>query len=129
MTRSGTAVLLAAGLMTAISLPLSAQQPRGGAGAPPANGGAAAQVPNATVQKTGAALGQIAAIRQDYSQRIQAAPTQEEKQGLADQARQAAVQAINGQGLSIDEYNRVIQLAQADQGLRQRLMAAAQGAR
>jgi hypothetical protein len=121
----------------AISLPLAAQQPRAGAGAPlspsgsvpPSDGRAGADIPNATVQKTGAALGQIAAIRQDYTQRIQAAPTPEERQGLAEQASRAAVHAINGQGLSVDEYNRVIQLAEADQGLRERVVAAAQAAR
>jgi hypothetical protein len=137
MSRSGTTVLLATALTTAISLPLAAQQPRAGAGAPPGTtqsvppgaGSVGADISDATVQKTGAALGQIAAIRQEFAPRIQAAPTPEQRQGLAEQASRAAAQAISAQGLSVDEYQRVIQLAEADQGLRERVLAAARAAR
>jgi hypothetical protein len=45
---------------------------------------ASADIPNGTVQKTGAALGQIATIRQDYTPRVQAAATPEERQGLVE---------------------------------------------
>jgi uncharacterized protein DUF4168 len=36
------------------------------------------------------------------------------------------VQAISDQGLSVEQYNQVIQMAQADPTLKQRLLSAAQ---
>jgi hypothetical protein len=36
-----------------------------------------------------------------------------------------SVKAVNGQGLSVDQFNQVIRLAQADPDFQQRLLAAA----
>lgn len=117
--------LLAAAVATSVSLPLAAQTPRSG-GAPPAQGGAAtANIPEATVNKTGAALREVAQIRRDYSERAQQAP-EAQRQGLAEQASRAAADAITRQGITIDEYNRVIMAAQNDPSLRERVLAAAQ---
>ncbi len=136
MTSFKTTLLLATMLAAAVSWPVAAQQARSGsgtspgaAGAPPGTGGASAQVSDATVQKTGAALRQVAGIQQELSQRIQEAPSPEQRQSLVERASQAAVQAINNQGLSVDEYNRVIQLTQLDENLKQRVLAAAQAPR
>lgn len=130
MTGSKTTLLLATLLTAAMSWPLAAQT--GGStspAAPPGTPRAAAEIPDATVQKTGAALRQVANIQEEFSQRIQTAPAPEQRQQLVDQANRSIIQAITGQGLSVDEYNRVIQLAQADPNLRQRVLAAAQAAR
>jgi Domain of unknown function (DUF4168) len=133
MTRLSTATLLAAALSMGCTLPLAAQQqPRAGGATPPGTAGAppvaGSTISDATIAKTGAALQQLSGIQRDYyAQRAQAAP--EQRQALEEQANRAARQAINGQGLSVDEFNRVMQLAQADDGVRQRVMAAANSAR
>lgn len=136
MTRFKTTLLLATMLTTAMTWPLAAQQMRtregvspGAAGTPPGTGRTSTNIPDATVQKTGAALRDVAGIQQEFSQRIEAAPAPEQRQRLVDQASQAAAQAINNRGLSVDEYNRVIQLTQTDPNLKQRVLAAAQTAR
>ncbi|MBD0272412.1 MAG: DUF4168 domain-containing protein [Acetobacteraceae bacterium] len=124
----GAAVLVAAlGLAAA---PLGAQQ------APPATtpmaeqgtqaGGA--QVPEATVQRAGAAIRDLSGIQARYTQRMQGAQPAEH-QAIAEEAAGAAEAALAAQGLTVDEYNSVIRLAQADQSLRERLISAARGAR
>jgi hypothetical protein len=125
-TFSGVGVAaLAMGMMgTALPVRVSAQQAQPGDAPSPA--GATASIPHSTMRKAGAALRQIAVIQQDYTQRMKSAQTQNQRQALAQQAHSQAVQAINNQGLSVDQYNEVIREAQADPGTRQRLLAAAQ---
>jgi hypothetical protein len=67
----------------------------------------------------------VTTIRQSYSPRIAAAKSTDEKQGLQQQAMDESVKAVNGQGLSVDQFNQVIRLAQADPDFQQRLLAAA----
>ncbi|MBX6740795.1 MAG: DUF4168 domain-containing protein [Acetobacteraceae bacterium] len=136
MTRFKTTLLLATMLTTAMAGPLAAQQMRtregaspGATGASPGTRGTSANIPDATVQKTGAALRDVAGIQEEFSQRVQAAPAPEQRQRLVDQASQAATRAINKHGLSVEEYNRVIQLTQTDPDLKERVLAAANAAR
>ncbi len=129
------AAATAATLLVAATLPAAAQQPRPNAG--PGVGGAAPNAaPNAPgpgtavspalVSKTGAAMRQVTDIRQSYAPRVAAARNDDEKQTLQQQAMDQAVRAINDQGLSVDQYNQVIRLAQADPTLQEQLLSAAQ---
>lgn len=120
--------LAAAFALAVIVAPAGAlAQTAGGANAPATNG-AAATVPDTTVQKAGLALRKVTQLRQSYGERIRtAAPAQQ--QSLAKEARTSAVKAVQDEGLTIDQYNSVIRLAQADPDLRRRLISAAQGAR
>lgn len=134
MMRSYTGALAAfatAGLLTTMltaGLPIAAaaqQSPQ--ATMPPAMG-STQTVPDATVQKAGVALRHVAQIQQDYTQRIKSAPTQDQQRQLTQQADAASVQAINEQGLSVDQYNQVIRMAQADPTMKERLLTAARKA-
>jgi hypothetical protein len=116
-----TVVLIATGNPA----PLAAQESPGGI-APPTPCGGADSLSDATVRKAGAALHRVLQIRKDFSERMKAAPTPDQQHGLAQQAEGAAVEAVNRQGLSIEQYNEVIRKAQADPALRKRLLAAAQ---
>jgi ribosome-binding protein aMBF1 (putative translation factor) len=80
------------------------------------------------LQKAGGALHDVVQIQQDYSQRMQSA-SQNDKQGLAQQAQAEAVKAVKSRGLTVDQYNQVIEQARADPGVKQRLIAAAQSAK
>jgi hypothetical protein len=82
-------------------------------------------VDDATVHKVGAALRQVATIRQQYAQRAQAMDSPEQRQGLTEHARNDMVKAIGDQGLSVQQYQQVIQMAQADESLKQRLLSVA----
>jgi GTP1/Obg family GTP-binding protein len=114
-------VVPAAMLATAMALPAAAQQLSGA----PSGAVSGANMSDATVKKVGAALRQVAQVEQTYSQRLQSANTPEQKQDISKQASGAAVTAITQQGLTIDQYNQVIQAAQSDPALKQRVLAAA----
>lgn len=86
------------------------------------------QVPDEMVAKVGAAVGQVAMIRQDYTERVQKAGTDDERDRLADQAQQAAVKAIGDQGISVTEYNEVVSAAENNPDLEDRLIMAARAA-
>jgi GTP1/Obg family GTP-binding protein len=114
-------VVPAAILATTMALPAAAQLPSGA----PSGVVSDANTSDATVKKVGAALRQVAQIKETYSQRLQSANTPMQKQDISKQASGAAVTAITQQGLTIEQYNQVIRAAQNDPALKQRVLAAA----
>lgn len=78
------------------------------------------------IAKVGRAVGQVTAIGENYRDGLAIARSDAEKQELARQAEEAAVQAISDQGLSIAQYNRVVAAADDDPALEERLLEAAQ---
>jgi len=122
--------MLAASLAVAsiVAAPAFGQQGGGNAATPQPPGAASQkdQLSDTTVQKVGKALRQAATIRQQYSDRAQATKSQEQQQQLTEQAQGDMIKAINEQGLSVQQYNQVIQMAQADPSLKERLLSAAQ---
>jgi hypothetical protein len=67
-----------------------------------------------------AAMGQVTTIRQSYEQRIAQAPSSD-KERLTDEANDALQKAVTDQGLSVHEYNTILQTAQNDPAIRQQL--------
>jgi hypothetical protein len=84
------------------------------------------EMSDAMVTKVGTALRHVAMIRQQYTQRAQAANTPQQQQNLSDQARSEMLKAIGDQGLSVQQYDRAIQMAQNDETLKRRLLSVAQ---
>ena len=78
-----------------------------------------------TITKVGKALRQVAEIKEAYTERLASAATDTERQELALHAEDAALQALDEQGLSVDRYDEVITAAEADPDLEQRLLTAA----
>jgi hypothetical protein len=115
---------VAAALVACIAMPAAAQQ--GGGTTTPGATVPRGEVSDATVQKVGAALRQTATIRQKYAERAQSKTSSQDQETLATAAQTEMVQAISDQGLSVQQYNQVIQMAQADPALKQRLLSAAQ---
>src|SRR6266404_6028036 len=68
-----------------------------------------------------AAIGQLTIIRQSYEQKIAEAPPTD-KQHITDEATNAMKKAVTDQGLSVDEYNTIVQTAQNDPTFRQKLV-------
>jgi hypothetical protein len=116
MKASRTAAAVAA-LMMAVAVPAAAQHtsaaPQG-------------EMSDAMVTKVGTALRHVAMIRQQYSQRAQTANSPQQQQVLSDQARSEMPKAIGDQGLSVQQYDRAIQMAQNDETLKRRLLSVAQ---
>jgi hypothetical protein len=87
----------------------------------------AEQTPNLSDQKLdqmAAAVKQVASVKQDYQQRIAtAAPS--DKQRIAEEAGDALEKAVTDQGLSVEEFNKIIVVARNDpdvlEKIRQRL--------
>src|SRR5215831_5998945 len=67
-----------------------------------------------------AAIGQVTSIRQNYERKISKAPPSD-KQRLAEEENDALQKAITDQGLSVDEYNSIIRMAENDPAVRQKL--------
>ena len=117
--KASRVVAVAAALLTAsAALPAIAQQTPGVTSQP-------SQMSDAMVRKVGVALRHVAMIRQQYSQRAQSMAPQQQGT-LDDQAKNEMVKAIGDQGLSVQQYQQAIQMAQADPSLKQRLLSVAQ---
>jgi predicted ATPase with chaperone activity len=80
--------------------------------------------PNISDQKldaAAAALDRVASIKQNYQQKMAtAAPS--DKDRVAGDANNAMKKAVTDQGLSVDEYTSILQVAQTDPGVREKLM-------
>jgi trans-aconitate methyltransferase len=85
----------------------------------------AAQIPDATIDKAGAALRDVANLQQKYQPKMESATSPTAKEGLSAQANAEAVQAIQSHGLSVQEYSTVVRTAQQDPQVKQRLLDAA----
>jgi len=128
LLQTAAAVAVASSVLAA---PSFAQQGRTDTPVPQAPGTTSqtSEMSDAMVQKVGVALRHVAAIRQTYEQRAQAANSQQQIQDLNNQARKEMVKAIGDQGLSMPQYQQAIQMAQANPALKQRVISAAEQSR
>jgi hypothetical protein len=82
------------------------------------------QTPNVSDQKLDqmtAAMKQVASVKQDYQQRIAtAAPADRER--IADEASGALEKAVTDHGLSVEEFNTIIVVAQNDPDVREKIL-------
>jgi hypothetical protein len=79
--------------------------------------------PSITDQKldqTAAAMKRVVSVKQDYQQRI-AAATPSDKEGIAEEGRKELSKAVTDQGLSVGEYNAILEVAQKDPDVLQKL--------
>lgn len=68
-----------------------------------------------------AAMQRVHRIQSDYQQQVAAAQPSD-KQRIMDQANAQAEQAVKEQGLSVNEYQSILQVAQNDPVVRQKLV-------
>jgi len=110
------AVFGAASLLLAASASGQAQ--------PSGNTPSQAAAPAITDQKidaTAQAMVQVSSLRQSYDQKIAAAPDAD-KPRLANEAGQAMMKAVTDRGLTVAEYNAIVDRARTDPDLRQKLV-------
>jgi hypothetical protein len=88
-------------------------------------GMASGQLTDDVVERVGAAAAKVAVIQDSYAATIQTEPAVAARDALATQARMEAEQAIDEQGISVDDYNAVLTAAEHDPDLESRLVDAA----
>ncbi len=113
---------LAATLITVASLH---SVPTANAQAQPQAPGAAGQTENIPDQKldaTAAAIERMASVKQEYQQRISKEKSQAEQEKLADEGNHAMEKAVTDQGLSVAEYSSILQMAQNNPVVREKII-------
>lgn len=112
--------LVAAGLAAMPVATVQAQAPA----APPATKSSPTAPSNITDNKldaTAAAVKKVSVIRQTYEEKVAQAPAAD-KGRLVEEATNAMTKAVTDQGLSVDEYVAIIEVAQNDQAVRDKLL-------
>ncbi|MBO0738952.1 MAG: DUF4168 domain-containing protein [Alphaproteobacteria bacterium] len=134
--RLGPALLIAAGLVSAASLLFNpaahaqkqAQpQPQPQTESQPPQ--EKSQTPNFSSKKldaAAAAIGHVNTVKQSYQQQLAKAP-ESDKPRIAGEANNAMAKAVTDQGISVDEFNSIIEAAQNDPALRQQLVQRIRG--
>ena len=80
------------------------------------------QVDEAKLESFAVAFLEVAKVTQSYQPQIAAAGTPEDQQRLREEAGEKMVEAVNeAEGITIEEYNTIIEAAQADPQLAQRI--------
>lgn len=65
----------------------------------------------------------VQAVQEEFSSKIQSTQDAEKAQSLRNEAQQKMVDAVEGSGLTVNEYNLITQQVQADRDLAKRLNA------
>ena len=78
-------------------------------------------IPDKKLDAAAAAVKKVSAVKGTFDQKLAQAPAAE-KQRVADEANDAIVKAVTDQGLSIDEYKTILQVAQNDPVVRDKLL-------
>ncbi len=85
------------------------------------NSQAAPQLSNEKLDQAAAAIARVAFLRQNYEHQLaQADPAEREK--IAEQAGGELAKAVNDQGLSVEEYNSIVDRARTDPDVRKKIL-------
>jgi len=107
-------LLIAVGLLSVPAANAQVQSP---------SPGLSDQSPNISDQKLDAvatAIERVASLKQDYQQRI-AAAAPSDKERIANDAINALAKAVTDQGLSLEEYDSILEVAQNDPEVREKI--------
>jgi hypothetical protein len=66
------------------------------------------------------AMKRVASVKEDYEQQLVAAPPSDQER-IVKEADSALEKAVTDQGLSVEEFNSIIEVAQNDSGIRERI--------
>jgi hypothetical protein len=80
-----------------------------------------ASIPDQKLDAVAVALQQLAGLKRDYQQRIEAA-NDSDKQRIVDEANNALAKAVTDQGLSVEEYTAIMVMAQNDPQVRSKII-------
>jgi len=80
-----------------------------------------ANVPDEKLDKAAAAIGRVVALKENYAERLETASDAERPQ-IVDEAKTALTKAVTDQGLSVEEYSNILQVAENDTSVRDRIL-------
>jgi hypothetical protein len=107
-------LLIGADLLCAPAVNAQVQSPSPGSTDQPPN------IPDQKLDAAAAAVQRVTSLKQDYQQRITAAGPAD-KERIVKEANSAMVKAVTDQGLSVEEYNSILEVAQNDPGIRAKI--------
>jgi hypothetical protein len=125
--RRGPALLLVGGLLGVASVLFNPaaqaqKQPQGQLqGQPPQQKAPSPTISSEKLDAAAAAIGHVNSVKQNYQQQLEAAPAAD-KERIAGEAHNAMAKAVTDQGISVDEFNSIIEAAQNDPAVRQQLV-------
>lgn len=93
----------------------SASPPTKGVPSTPTN------IPDNKLDAAAAAVKNVSAVKESYKQKIAQAPAAD-RERIADEADQALVKAVTDKGLSVEEYTAILEVAQADPVVKDKLV-------
>ena len=89
---------------------------------PPSQSSGEKVVSDRKLDAVAAALPNVSNLQQKYEQRIAAATTSSAKERLSREGSDAIEKAVTKEGLSVDEFNSILELAENDQNVRENLL-------
>jgi predicted TIM-barrel fold metal-dependent hydrolase len=115
LMRSAAAILLiAAGFLFVPAASAQVQSPSPGLPEQSPN------IPDQKLDAAAAAIERVASLKQDYQQRI-AAAAPADKERILNEAVNALEKAVTDQGLSVEEYDSILEVAQNDPDVREKI--------
>ena len=114
------ATLAAAGLLLAPAAYAQTQSPSAPSTTKPSRS-APADISEQKLDAAAKAVKNVSTIRDSYEQKLVKAPA-DQKAKLADEASDAMAKAVTDQGLSVEEYTSIIEVAQNDPAVRNKLL-------
>jgi hypothetical protein len=80
-----------------------------------------ANISDQKLNEAAAAMQNVIGLQHNYQQQIASAPPAD-KQRIAQEANNAMEKAVTDQGLSVEEYSSILEVAQNDPSVRQKLL-------
>jgi hypothetical protein len=117
--------LAAAAFVAAWLVPVSAAHAQAQSPSQSPSSGMSQPAPDLSDQKldaTAAAVQHVTVLRKGYEQRMATAAAPADKQRLAGEAHNTPAKAITDQGLSVEEYNSILRVAQNDPSVRAKIL-------
>ncbi|MFW5730741.1 MAG: DUF4168 domain-containing protein [Desulfonatronovibrionaceae bacterium] len=81
------------------------------------------EVSDAELEKAAGAYEDITKIREEFQQSLSDVSDPEKAQALQEEAGEAMTKAVQDNGLEIQKYNQIMEAAQVDEDLRNKLLA------
>jgi hypothetical protein len=122
---SVAAVTLCSVWMSASGPPAAAQSPSPATTPPPA-AAPSADISDQKIDQVAAAISGVQKVHSDYAAKYEAA-SEADKEKIVAQATEASKKAVTDQGLSVDEYNSMIDLARNNPDVRAKIAARLKG--
>ena len=96
-------------------------EPSGPSPTTPGPSSPSASIPDNKLDAAAAAMKSVSVVKEDYGRRI-AQARDSEKSRLANEGGQALTKAVTDQGLSVAEYTEILQIAQNNPSVREKIL-------